>query len=287
MRTLSAVLKTSATALLLLPLAALAFQQTAAPGNGIDTAALVRRASQNELAPSKATTAIRYKLRKADEKGVNTKEIIETKDGNVARLISIGDKPLTPEQAQGEASRLEQLMNDPSLQDHRRKREKEDSDRADKMIKLLPDAFLYTYLGMVDGPNGPCYRLSFKPNPNFDPPDREAEVYHGMAGEMWIDKGQERLVKLDAHLIDDVNFGWGILGRLYKGGTLVVEQADVGGNHWETTHMRLNLTGKALLFKSLRFDTTEDASDFQSVAQMGYRDAIKLLQADKPQVAVR
>jgi hypothetical protein len=285
MRTLLAILKTSATALLFLPLGTLAFQQPT--GNPPDPAALVRRASQNELAPSKATTGVRYKLRKADEKGVSTKVIVETKDGNVARLIAVGDRPLTAEQERTEASRLQQLMNDPSLQEHRRKREKEDSDRADKMIKLLPDAFLYTYNGMVDGPNGPCYRLNFQPNPKFNPPDREAEVYHGMAGVMWIDKGQERMVKLDAHLIDDVNFGWGILGRLYKGGTLVVEQADVGGNHWETTHMKLNLNGKALLFKSLHFDTTEDASDFQTVAQMGYRDAIKLLQADKPQVAVR
>jgi hypothetical protein len=36
--------------------------------------------------------------------------------------------------------------------------------------------------------------------------------------------GQERIVKLDAHLIDDVNFGWGILGKLYKGGSLTIEQ---------------------------------------------------------------
>lgn len=279
------VLRISATALLFLPLAAPAFQQNSA--SGPDPAALVRRASQNELAPSQSAYPVRYKLRKADDKNITTKEIVETKDGDVAKLIAIGDKPLSADQAKDETDRLEKLLNDPSIQEHRRKREKEDSDRANKMIRLLPDAFLYTYVGMVDGPNGPCYRLTFKPNPNFDPPDREAQVYHGMAGEMWIDKNQERLVKLDAHLIDDVDFGWGILGRLYKGGTLLVEQADVGGHHWETTHMKLNLTGKALLFKALHFVTTEDASDFQPISLMGYRDAIKLLQTDKPQVALR
>ena len=35
-----------------------------------------------------------------------------------------------------------------------------------------------------------------------------------MVGELWVDKGQQRLVKIDAHLISDVNFGWGVLGRL-------------------------------------------------------------------------
>jgi len=95
-------------------------------------------------------------------------------------------------------------------------------------------------------------------------------------------------VKLDAHLIADVDFGWGILGRLYKGGSIVVEQADVGDHHWETTHMKLSLTGKALLIKALNFQTTEDASHFEPVPpEMGYQNAIKMLlnNGDSAQVA--
>jgi len=34
-----------------------------------------------------------------------------------------------------------------------------------------------------------------------------------MAGELWVDQGQERMVKLDAHLIDDVNFRLGHFGQ--------------------------------------------------------------------------
>jgi hypothetical protein len=101
-----------------------------------------------------------------------------------------------------------------------------------------------------------------------------------MAGELWIDKNQARMVRLDAHLIDDVDFGWGILGRLYKGGSILVEQADVGSHHWETTHLKLNLTGKALMFKPLRIQTQEDESDFRPVPKnIGYQDAIRMLEA--------
>jgi hypothetical protein len=101
-----------------------------------------------------------------------------------------------------------------------------------------------------------------------------------MAGEFWVDKAQERMVKLDAHLIADVNFGWGILGRLYKGGSILVEQADVGDHHWETVHMKLNLQGKALMLKSLNFQTVEDGSDYKPVpAQLTYKDAIKMLES--------
>ncbi len=266
------------------------FAQTpsAQPAPAADPGALVRRASQNELHSAGPPYPVRYKLRKQDEKGITTKEIVETKDGDVARLIAKNDKPLTPEEEKAELDRLDTLLHHPEIQEHRHKREQEDSGRADEMIRMLPDAFLYTYLDQVAGPNGPAHRLSFKPNPSFKPPDREGEVYHGMQGEIWIDQGQERIVRLDAHLIDDVNFGWGILGKLYKGGSLVIEQKDVGHRHWEGTLLKLNLTGMALMVKPLSFQTTETSTDFQPVpVNMSYQDAIHLLTSDanSPQVA--
>jgi hypothetical protein len=261
----------------------------APPGAVSDPVALVRRASQNELHSTAPPSPVRYKLRKQDEKGVTTKEIVETKDGDVARLIAKNDKPLTPEEDKAELDRLNNLLAHPEIQEHRHKREQEDSGRADEMTRLLPDGFLYTYIGMVPGPNGPAYRLSFKPNPDFRPPDREAEVYHGMVGELWIDQGQERVIKLDAHLVADVEFGWGILGKLYKGGSLTIEQQDVGHRHWETTMMKLNLTGVALMIKPLSFQTTETATDFEPVpVNMSYQDAVHMLlkgDTNGPQVA--
>jgi hypothetical protein len=272
-------LRLAATLLLLLPLClgAAAIAQTTPQEVSADPIALVSRAAQNELQPGNHHP-YRYKLHKVDDGKITTKEIVETKDGDVARLVSTGDKPLSGDAEQAEIERLNTLLTHPEIQEHRRKKEQEDDARANELIRLLPDAFLYQYEGMVDGPNGPCYRLSFKPNPSFQPPDREAEVYHGMVGELWVDQRQERMVKLDAHLIADVNFGWGILGRLYKGGTIVVEQKDVGSGHWETTHMALHLQGKILMFKSLDIQTTEDTSDFEPVRpEMGYQDAVRML----------
>ena len=248
----------------------------------VDTVALVRDATWNELHSSTTERhPFRFRLRKADEKGSTTKEIIQTRDGDVAHLIAVNDKPLTPETQQRETERLNNLLAHPELQANRQKKEKADSDRGDEMVRLLPDAFLYTNHGIVPGPNGPSYRLTFEPNPKFLPPDREAEVYHGMAGELWIDVAERRLTRLDGHLISDVNFGWGVIGRLYKGGTILVEQKDVGMHHWEQIHLRLDLNGKILMVKPLRIQTTEDAWDFHPVEkEMTYQDAIKLLQRE-------
>jgi len=249
--------------------------------NSPETLALVRRASQNELHSPAAPYPVRYKLRKQESKGITTKEIVETKDGDVARLIAINDKPLTPDQEKAELDRLNNLLAHPEIQEHRRKREQEDSGRADEMTQMLPDAFIFKDLGIVEGSSGPAHRLAFEPNPSFKPPDHEGEVYHGMEGELWIDVAQERIVKMDAHLIQDVEFGWGILGKLYKGGTLSIEQKDVGHHHWEATLLKLNLTGVALMIKPLSFETYETSTDFQSVPlNMSYQDAVHLLESD-------
>ncbi len=255
-------------------------QAVAENGNPpIDPQKIVRDASWNELHAKSPGRSFSYIQHTVDPKGSTVKQIFETKDGDVARLLSKNGKPLPPEEEQAELDRLNHLLEHPEVQEHRHKKEQEDSARGDEMVRMLPDAFLFTYEGMIEGPNGPCYRLSFKPNPAFTPPDREGEVYHGMVGELWVDQAQLRLAKIDAHLISDVNFGWGVLGKLYKGGSILVENSDVGLNHWETIHMKLRLQGKLLMMKSVDYSTTEDYSDFKVQAQeLGYQEAIRLLE---------
>jgi hypothetical protein len=272
-------------ALLLSAGAGLGLGQNDAPA--VDPAKIVRDASWNELHATKPGRSFRYLQHKVEPKGSSVKEIVETKDGDVARLIEKDGKPLSTDEEHAELDRLNHLLAHPEVQEHRHKKEQEDSARGDEMVRMLPDAFLFTSDGMVEGPNGPCYRLQFKPNPAFTPPDREGEVYHGMVGELWVDKGQLRLVKIDAHLISDVNFGWGVLGKLFKGGSILVENSDVGLHHWETMHMKLQLQGKLLMMKSVDFSTTEDYSDFQvQPEELGYQEAIRLLQkASSAQVA--
>src|ERR1700755_380393 len=259
----------------------------AAPGKALsqngtqatDPAKIVRDASYNDLHSTKPGRSFSYRQHKVDPKGSTVKEIVETKDGDVARLIERNGKPLPPEEEKAEVARLNDLLAHPEIQEHRHKKEQEDSARGDEMVRMLPDAFLFTFDGMVEGPNGPCYRLQFRPNPAFTPPDREGEVYHGMVGELWVDQAQQRLAKIDAHLISDVNFGWGVLGRLYKGGSILVQNQDVGLHHWETVHMKLRLQGKLLMMKSADYSTTEDFSDFKIQPQeLGYQEAIRLLQ---------
>jgi hypothetical protein len=245
----------------------------------IDPTALVRRATQHRVDASRNHQPLRYLLRKTDGLHDTTKDIIETRDGDVARLVALNGQPLSAQANQAELDRLSNLASHPEIQQHRYQREQKDADRVNRLMRLLPDAFLYRFEGMVPCAAGQCYRLSFSPNPRFDPPDLEAAIFRGMAGEVWIDQAQERLTRLDAHLISNVDFGWGIIGKLDKGGTIQITQADIGGHDWEVTSLKVDMRGKALMVKSLNFQITEQASHF-SLAPEGvdYRQAIQLLE---------
>jgi hypothetical protein len=277
-------LRTPILGLLLLALApvSLSFNQPNPPA-ALDPVALVRRATQNRLDADRTHRRLRYLLRKIDGQRDTTKDIIETSDGDVARLVAINGQPLTAEANQAELNRLNILANHPEIQEHRHQREQKDAARVNRLMRLLPDAFLYRFEGMVDCAGGHCYRLSFSPNPSFAAPDMEASIFRGLAGEVWIDQAEERLTRLDAHFIAPVDFGWGILGKLDQGGTILFEQEDIGGHDWELVELKLNLKGKALMVKSLSIQITEQASQFSVVPPgVDYRAAIQLL--EKPGV---
>jgi hypothetical protein len=255
-------------------------QTAPAPLSSEEAQAMIKRVLQTELnAATDTSHPMQYRLRKMSPRVATTKMIVETKDGDVAHLIAINDNPLSDQDRQNEETRLQGLLSDPSQQRHRMEREQSDSQRARKIIRALPDAFLYSYGGIVDTPQGPSYRMTFQPNPNFDPQDLEAQALKGMAGELWIDAAQQRVTRLQCKRIKDVDYGFGILGKLDQGGTLLLEQADIGNHQWRTTHMVLVMDARFLI-KTVKLDTTLDLSQFSPVAAgLSYQQAIQLLES--------
>jgi hypothetical protein len=273
------VRRTIALALGLLPFGpAFALSGQSSPSAQLDATALVRRAVQHRLDSAKIHHPVEYLLHRTDSHLDSTKLILETKDGDVARLVAIDNKPLIPDAEKIELARLDNLAQHPEMQDHRRRNEQKDTERVDHVLGLLPDALLYHPEGIVPCGAGQCYRLSFKPNPGFSPPDLEANVLTAIAGEVWVDQAQERITRLDAHFIKDVDFGFGILGKLNKGGTVLLEQTNVGDNDWELTGLEMHIAGKALMVRTLNFQIKEVASHFEQAAPaMDYREGIRLL----------
>jgi hypothetical protein len=257
-----------------------AASDTASPAQA-QAQALVQQALAAELQAARNTShPMRYRLRKSSPRLTTTKEIFETRDGDVACLLSIGDKPLNPADELQEQARLDGLLADPVRQRHRKQQEDEDIGRALRILRALPSAFEYQYEGPADTPSGKVERFIFRPNPNFTPPDLETQILTEMAGTIWIDPAQRRVTRLEGHLGRDVDFGWGILGRLDKGGWIIIDQADVGGGIWRITRFQMVMSGR-VVFKNRTFDTIEQETRFTPVpAGLGYRQAIQMLRAD-------
>lgn len=251
-------------------------------------AGLVQRTLSNELrAASDSQHPMCYHLRKTSPRLTTTKAICETADGAVARLIAVNDAPLSTADEAREQGRLDQLLSDPGKQRHRKQSQDSDTARALKVLRSLPNAFVYEYAGAGQVSSGSVEKFRFKPNPKFDPPDMETQVLTQMTGELWIDPAQERVTRLDGRLRQDVDFGWGILGRLYKGGTVVIEQADVGDHQWRVVHFDMKMSAR-VVFKTKVFDTAEDESQFESVpAGIRYQQAIAMLRGTETKVKRR
>jgi len=207
----------------------------------------------------------------------------------VARLIAINDQPLSAADEANEEARLNALLGDPAKQRRRKQAEEEDAGRAINVLRALPSAFVYQDAGPGEGPTGKVEKFTFRPNPVFSPLYLETEVLPAMTGEIWIDPVQLRVARLEAHLQHDVDFGWGILGRLNKGGWIVIEQADVGPGmgpdtgiaQWRTVRFQMQMSGR-VVFKNRVFDTTEVQTNYAPLpAGMTYQKAIETLLSGK------
>jgi hypothetical protein len=239
-------------------------------------------AAANELvALHHKESYLRYRMETTNEKGKQVRDVIESKDGTVARLILKDGKPLTTEQDKAERQRLNDMIASPAAYAKHVKSGESEKTMADKLVPMMADAMINTYTPgqPQSGRNGGALEivLDYKPNPKFVPPTTEAQALTGLEGRVWIDAKTRYVVRMEGAIARGVNFGWGMLAHIYPGGELVLEQTDAGNNRWIFTHFSEHITARALMLKTLKINTTIDASDFQTIAPMTYQDAVHLL----------
>jgi hypothetical protein len=215
-----------------------------------------------------------YVMDKAEDGNRVVKKIVETPKGDLKLTIALNGHPLSPDELKKQESHLNAMASDPNQLAKAQQDEHQDEEKARELMKMLPTAFLYKYEGHQDG----VIHLSFRPNPKFNPPTREAKVFHSMAGVMWIQAREKRLMKLAGHLVEDVDFGMGILGKLKQGGTFEIDRAEFAPTHWKTTLTDVHISGRALFFKSIGEQQHEVDHEYRQVPRLSAVQAAKLLE---------
>ena len=255
---------------------------------------LVRRVVDNELS-AKSDKTHRFLFRSHRETlNVNQDKIyVDTKEAMAGMVTAWNNQPLSPELRKAEEERLNRFLTDPEELRHKQKQEHDEYERVERIIKAMPDAFLFEYDGTelgtasVGRPGMPLVRVKFRPNPDYDPPSRVEQVLTGMEGTVLVDPKSARFARIDGILVRDVAFGWGILGHLDKGGSFHAEQTEQSPGVWVPSMMGLRFTGKLLLFKSLSIKSEERFRDFRPIpVDVTFAQGIEMLKKENASVAV-
>jgi hypothetical protein len=215
-----------------------------------------------------------YQVNKQTDGRMQTKEVVETRDGTLERLIAVDGTSLSVEKRQEEEERIRKVVENPAEQQKLERVRKKDADQCRAFLRMIPNAFIFSYQNR----DGDRIRLSFKPNPEFKPPSREARVLHAMEGDVLIEPNARRLVAITGRLREEVKFGGGLFGYLERGGAFHVERKEVGSSHWELTAMETSMRGKVLYLKTIDVQEKETRTEFRRVSSdLRLREAAKLL----------
>jgi hypothetical protein len=190
-------------------------------------------------------------------------QVVETDNGSVKKKIRQNGQPLTPDELEKENQRISSFVHDTSQQDKQHKDSAQDDKRAEEMLSMLPDAFIWKVKS--EAPDGTTF--SFVPDPAFTPPSMESRVFAAMAGDIVVSKPENRIQKISGKLIHDVKFGYGLFGKMEQGGTFNVERRSLAPKVWVITDSHVHINGHILIFKTISEQEDEVKTDFHPSPQ--------------------
>ena len=223
---------------------------------------LIKTVAANELKDRVQQLKWIYVIEKRVGNQTVTEQQVETTQGPLYRVRAIDGRPLTADQRQKDDARIAGLFNDPSQQRKLKQQQDDDEKKLENLLRVMPDAFLYEY----DGMDGPFVRLTFHPDPNYNPPSYESRVVHSLAGTVLIDPQEKRLAKLSGQIMHQVDFGFGFLGHIDKGGTIEIGRVQAGPTQWKTALINIQLSGRLVFFKTVDKQEYETRSNFRRVS---------------------
>jgi len=254
-------------------------QASAAGGHAADASAaatrLVREVVYNELHDHDAHGFWRYWVEHRSPKGTRVEEQVETSDGPITRELLADGRALDEKGRQMEEARLRELVRSPAEQASHRQAYHQDEGTIGRILTLLPDAFRYEDAGDENG----LRHFVFRPNPAYPPHSIEARIFHAMSGDLWVDARMKRLARLNGVVMENVDFGFGLLGRLYKGGWFQLQRTRVSATDWKTERLEVHMSGRAILFKTVARETSEVRGGFEAVPpRMSLEQGVRVLE---------
>ena len=233
-----------------------------AQNNSASAYDLVREVIYNELHDREHDSHWEYRSECGSATENQVREQVETDRGPVFRVLARGGNPLDAAEQEREEQRLDQYIHSPGQIARVEHEHQEDEARLAGIMGLMPQAFLFGYEG---APEGDLLRIAFRPDPAFTPSGYEARIVHALAGTLVVNARLKRMIDMHGVLAERVDFGYGLLGHVEKGGTFEIHRRQVSAEHWKTDLVEVHVQGKILMLKTVSKDQREARMDFRAV----------------------
>ncbi len=181
------------------------------------------------------------------------------------RLVAVNDVPVPAvELARRDAAHRQRLEAEaktlasetPAQRTARERRRATRMARQRREVDETFESFRYAFEGreQLDGHARPLLRVSMSPRKDFRPTSDNdfAKYARKFKGYAWVDEADGQVVRIRLESVEPLNLGWGIIGRVHPGSVATFERRKVNDEVWLPWRARLDVTGRAALFR--RFD---------------------------------
>lgn len=242
-----------------------------------DAKAIVQQAVNAEMEASHADRS-KWRYRETEMDG-NEFVVVETQYGEVKRHTKENGHAPSAELLRKDDEYNQRFAHDTALQEKQRQAGLHDDRSATELLNEMPVAFVWK----LERDGADEYALSYKPNPDYNPPDMESRVMGQMAGTLVVSKPDHRIKTFKGTLTNDIEIGWGLLAKIRQGGTFDVERRQVAPGKWAITETHVHISGHALFFKTIGQQQDEVKMDFTQVpAATTLEQAVGMLTAPTP-----
>lgn len=182
-----------------------------------------------------------------------TYRVVPTGPGTLKILLQEGDKPADAADIRKELQNWRDLLQlalnpkDPRIKAAYAKADKKKRDRAE-LVNAARDAYMLKWVGRENVSGRDCDVIQLEANPDFHPHSTFQEAFTHANAKIWVDRNAIQMVRAEAHIIRDLSFGGGILGKLYRGGVFHFEQTEVAPGVWLPSRYQFDYTARKFLF---------------------------------------
>lgn len=146
-----------------------------------------------------------------------------------------------------------------------------------QLVDAASEAYTAKWVAREPWNGHDCDVIALDPNPKFQPHSMFQDAFAHTTAKLWVDRQAVQIVHGEAHVTSDISFGGGILGKLYRGSLVSMDQAEIAPGIWLPTHYQYDFAGRKFLFS---FDQHQviDATRYRRIGPP--REALQIVQGE-------